>query len=41
MGQEIKNLKVEIELREWEAMKAEAEQMKLNMRNLTDELVEM
>jgi len=40
MGQEIKNLKVEIEVREWEAMKAEAEQMKLNMRNLTDELVE-
>ena len=40
MGQEMKNLKVEIEVREWEAMKAEAEQMKLNMRNLTDELVE-
>ena len=39
METEMKNLKVEIEVKELEAMKAEAAQMKLNMSNLTDELV--
>jgi len=39
MEQEIMNPKVEIEVRELEEMKAEAAQMKLNMRNLTEELV--
>lgn len=36
----MKNIKVEIEVKKLEEMKAEEEQMKLNMRNLTDELVE-
>ena len=39
METEMKNLKVEIEVKELEAMKAEEAQMKLNMSNLTDELV--
>ncbi len=39
MEQEIKNPKLEIEVREYEEMMAEAAQMKLNMSNLTDELV--